>query len=137
MSKEQENKCCEKCYREGEVVIVCGCPCHSPQPHEQLKEWEKQFDLLFADEDSRDFINDTVRTKVKHFIVALVQENISQALEKKEREVDEKWRSWHEQDRQFIENVLDGVDIADEQMGNTGGGTKAIRLALKFRGLLS
>lgn len=38
-----------------------------------------------------------------------------------------------EEERQFILNVLDGIDEADRQMGNTGGGTEAIRLALKSR----
>lgn len=33
--------------------------------------------------------------------------------------------------RQFILNVLDGIDIADKELG--GGGTKAIRLAIKSR----
>lgn len=36
-------------------------------------------------------------------------------------------------ERQFILNILDGIDIADEEMGNNGGETKAIRLALKSR----
>jgi hypothetical protein len=35
--------------------------------------------------------------------------------------------------KQFILNVLKGIDIADKQMGNKGGGTKAIRLAIKSR----
>ena len=35
--------------------------------------------------------------------------------------------------KQFILNVLKGVDIADKEMGNKGGGTKAIRLAIKSR----
>jgi hypothetical protein len=30
-------------------------------------------------------------------------------------------------------NTLTGIDIADEEMGNKGGGTKAIRLALSSR----
>ena len=38
-----------------------------------------------------------------------------------------------EEERQFILNVLDGIDIADEKMGNNGGGTKAIRFALQSR----
>lgn len=37
------------------------------------------------------------------------------------------------EERQFILNVLDGIDIADEQMGNKTGGTKAIRQALQSR----
>lgn len=38
-----------------------------------------------------------------------------------------------QQERQFILNVLDGVDIADLETGNDKGGTKAIRLALQMR----
>lgn len=36
-------------------------------------------------------------------------------------------------ERQFILNILDGINKADEEMGNKGGGTKAIRLALQSR----
>lgn len=36
------------------------------------------------------------------------------------------------EERQFILNVLDGIDIADKQMGIVGG-TQAIRFALKNR----
>jgi hypothetical protein len=38
-----------------------------------------------------------------------------------------------DQERQFMMNVLDGIDIADAQMQNEGGGTKAIRFALSTR----
>jgi len=38
-----------------------------------------------------------------------------------------------EEERQFILNILDGIDEADRQMGNKNGGTKAIRLALSAR----
>ena len=37
------------------------------------------------------------------------------------------------EEHQFFLNILDGIDIADEEMGNTGGGTEAIRFALKSR----
>lgn len=36
------------------------------------------------------------------------------------------------EERQFILNVLDGIDIADKQMGVVGG-TKAIRISLQNR----
>jgi hypothetical protein len=39
------------------------------------------------------------------------------------------------EERQFILNVLDGIDAADEETGNTGGGTKAIRFVLSCRPL--
>jgi len=35
--------------------------------------------------------------------------------------------------KQFILNVLKGIDVADKKMNNKGGGTKAIRLAIKSR----
>ena len=41
--------------------------------------------------------------------------------------------SGRREERQFILNILDGIDIADEEMGNKGGGTKAIRHALESR----
>jgi hypothetical protein len=39
----------------------------------------------------------------------------------------------HKDERQFILNILNGVDMAD--IGNNGGGTKAVRLALMARTL--
>lgn len=51
--------------------------------------------------------------------------DIIEALEKAREE-------GREEERQFILNVLDGIDIADKQMGIVGG-TKAIRLALQSR----
>lgn len=41
------------------------------------------------------------------------------------------------EERQFILNTLNGIDVADEQMQNKGGGTKAIRLALASRPVLT
>lgn len=38
-----------------------------------------------------------------------------------------------EEERRFILNVLDGIDVADYQMQNKGGGTNAIRFALASR----
>lgn len=37
------------------------------------------------------------------------------------------------EERAFVLNILNGIDIADSQMGNAGGGTKAIRHALSTR----
>lgn len=42
------------------------------------------------------------------------------------------YRKGAEDERQFILNILDGIDIADKETGNVGGGTKAIRLALQI-----
>lgn len=37
-----------------------------------------------------------------------------------------------DEERQFVLNILDGIDIADKEMGVTGG-TQAIRKALQSR----
>ena len=42
-----------------------------------------------------------------------------------------------EKEELFVLNTLDGVDVADYQMQNKGGGTQAIRFALKSRQSLS
>lgn len=41
-------------------------------------------------------------------------------------------RMW-EEERQFILNVLEGIDLADESLENKGCGTEAIRFALQSR----
>ena len=51
------------------------------------------------------------------------------------QEIDHLLREKELAERQFILNVLDGIDMADKQMGNKGGGTKAIRLVLSSRAL--
>lgn len=43
------------------------------------------------------------------------------------------YKRGQQEERQFILNILDGIDIADKEMGNKGGGTKAIRHALQSR----
>lgn len=48
-------------------------------------------------------------------------------------EVDKMIKEAKEEEHQFFLNILNGIDITDKQMGNTGGGTEAIRLALKSR----
>lgn len=50
-----------------------------------------------------------------------------------EKEVSLAQSSGRREERQFILNILDGIDKADEEMGNRGGGTKAIRHALESR----
>jgi len=77
-----------------------------------MNNWEKEFDERWHYSDV-EYWDD-----IKSFIKEL--------LSKQREEV-------FETERQFILNVLDGIDIADEEMGNKGGGTKAIRLALQSR----
>lgn len=45
---------------------------------------------------------------------------------------EEAYQRGREEERQFILNILDGVDIADKEMGATNT-TKAIRFALQSR----
>lgn len=37
------------------------------------------------------------------------------------------------EERAFLMNILDGIDIADKSVNNRGGGTEAVRLLLKTR----
>ena len=43
------------------------------------------------------------------------------------------FQAGQEEYKQFILNILKGVDIADKASGNKGGGTKAIRFTIKSR----
>jgi len=56
-------------------------------------------------------------SKIKDFIESLLAEQKKELMK---------------EERQFIINVLDGIDIADKQMGVIGG-TQAIRQALRSR----
>lgn len=37
------------------------------------------------------------------------------------------------EEHQFFLNMLDGIDIADKEAGNAGGGTQALRFLIKSR----
>lgn len=58
------------------------------------------------------------------FWLSILDQEVSYAVERSMQE-----------ERQFILNILDGIDIADKEMGIIGG-TKAIRFALASRYLL-
>lgn len=76
------------------------------QDHPLPKEgWEKEFEVISGDGHIRTFIR---REKAKSF------------------------QEGQQDEGQFILNILDGIDIADEQTGHNGG-TKAIRFALANR----
>jgi len=60
-------------------------------------------------------------------------DRVLELLHSHTQEVVEKAQEAIDQERQFMMNVLDGIDIADVQMQNEGGGTKAIRFALSSR----
>lgn len=59
-------------------------------------------------------------------------ENQEAILRVVENLITEQKKELVEEERQFIINVLDGIDIADKEMGVIGG-TQAIRQALQSR----
>lgn len=71
---------------------------------------------------------------IKEFIENLLAEQKKELSNRKiyQRGYDEGKKKQMEDDRRFILNVLDGIDIADKQAGVIGG-TQTIRQALKSR----
>lgn len=89
----------------------------------QTPEWEKLFDENVGYDEAEngcEWGKSELKGNIKIWL--------SQAKEEGRRE-------GASEERQFILNILDGIDMADEQMGNKGGGTKAIRHALNSRSL--
>lgn len=62
----------------------------------------------------------------------LLKANISGAIAFVENLLAEQKKELLENERKFILNILDGIDIADKEMGVIGG-TQAIRQALQSR----
>lgn len=123
------------------------CLCSEPVPESpkdsNVPGWEKEFDAKVKElKDQRpiehrdsepvefgfsaDFGEEIYRVvdfgNIKKFISRIIASETAKERANGARE-----------ERQFILNVLDGIDQADKEMGNTGGGTKAIRFALKSR----
>ncbi len=95
------------------------CECHATTQHKE-RDWE-DFVAFVQPFKNRAYTQDTADETVRRTTLLLT----------KARE-DERERVATEE-RQFILNILDGIDIADKAMGNIGGGTKAIRFALQSR----
>lgn len=90
--------------------------------------WEKEFDDTIGEMILRDpqcgdmpYRDLAGYKKIKSFIASIAAQSR---------------REEREEIAAFLKNVLDGIDIADKQIGNMGGGTKAIRLALISRGII-
>lgn len=87
-------------------------------PLEVKEGWEERFDKEFPlPKENNEKVAILLRD-LKSFI--------SQTIQETEARVEQ-------EERQFILNILDGINEADRQMGNKGGGTLAIRLALQSR----
>lgn len=117
-NQEPTRECCELCKKE--VVHSdwfnderpCSHNCHSIKP----PECEHELSNVVMNHPSGVKVGDKMCLKCNEVFV-------SPEL------------SWGDEliEKSFLLNVLDGIDIADEQMGNKGGGTKAIRFALQSR----
>lgn len=82
--------------------------------------WKEEFDKklpLFTFVNNSEYGSELKIEEVKDFISTLLAEERHKVLS---------------EERQFILNILDGIDIADKEMGLTGG-TQAIRQALESR----
>jgi len=80
-------------------------------------EWEKEFYKRF----NADYA-ESGRDETMEDAIDFIKNLLSKARQEGQQE-----------ERQFILNILDGIDEADRQMQNEGGGTKAIRMALNVR----
>lgn len=88
-------------------------------PQEEM-DWEKEFRKLpiyIQQYDPHSFAR--AKTILKSFI---------------SQQIEEAYQRGQEEERQFILNILDGIDTADEQMGLPHN-TEAIRFALRGRSL--
>ncbi len=79
-------------------------------------DWREDFDRAWPLSSGRDAL-DRLREAMKLFIEQTRQDAVVEALE---------------EERAFLLNVLDGIDMADKELG-AGSNTAAIRLALQSR----
>lgn len=87
---------------------------------QEQEDWKQEFHEKFTFLKGDFFLDITGDQKraVYEFIEKLIAKSQQQA---------------REEEIAFILNILDGIDIADEQTQNVGGGTKAIRMAIMAR----
>lgn len=114
----------------------CDCKSEAPQTPE-LKGNKFTWSPEKAEElqkicDSLNKTPDSMEERVKIWLTNHAPE-WPEVVEFIEKEVSLAQSSGRREERQFILNILDGIDKADEEMGNRGGGTKAIRHALESR----
>ena len=145
------NICCVKCrrpdYNGNFALPMCEdmlCECHCPINKEKPKGW--------PDETWETEMGEKPKATMKDVILARTEDQSD--WEKEGQRAD--WYSpdaivftipqlkfllssatqqVREEEHQFFLNILDGIDQADKDMGNEGGGTEAIRLALKSRSI--
>lgn len=92
---------------------------------ELREEFRKKFVVDFGDDIKPNLIIHEDIMEVADWWLSKFHSHTQEVVAKAQEAID--------QERQFMMNVLDGIDIADAQMQNEGGGTKAIRFALASR----
>lgn len=138
----EEDICEKNCpdYNGMEILHKeqCDCSCHAPHTEPQEKgisacsDVEKEYFPVPVHNGVQD---DWESIKQKYsqsgwfdnvYDIKELDSDIKALLQAREEKV-------LREEYQFFINVLNGIDIADEVMGNTGGGTKAIRHSLQSR----
>jgi len=119
---------------------------HIANAYKEPMEWESERKKLIlefaehADGIGADYVRDEELDNLKQFIATQIKQAEERGYSKGFDEGGQTkggtgrimYQRGQEEERQFILNILDGQDKADEELGVLGG-TKAIRLALKSR----
>lgn len=71
--------------------------------------------------------------KTAHTVMPITKEEAEKYAYWWSSSIDQAYELGQEEYKQFILNILDGIDIADKELGNAGGGTKAIRFAIQSK----
>lgn len=126
MTSKQPSPSSERCehgiYKINCSAVHSDTPLPSPSSESWVEEFEKQFVVHGGVMPKHRDIGQTLYRD----LIAFIKNTITAEVERGRIEAQEEYK-------QFVLNVLDGIDQADEQLGNKGGGTKAIRFALKNR----
>ena len=127
--KDTKHGHCLKCGLLTQPVIECKCPFRSDDWREKLKkEWIKDFGNPPL------MLEELTKGMSRCALCGIKAEQVADWwLAKLENEKELSREEGRKEERQFILNVLDGIDQADREMGNKFGGTKAIRFALQSR----
>lgn len=132
--------CCEKCAKEKSgprpATVYCTnseCPCHRTTP--PTTSWERYVRVLANSTNKRDV--DLLVAKLKVEFASDREEAYNDGLCQgegltNENEYELGREAGKREEHQFFLNILDGIDIADKELG-VEGGTLAIRHALKSR----
>lgn len=122
---DKETKCDGECHFQQPYGFVphAGCPLHDKMTEEERKSYFAPPETSSWEDLFQKFVNKQDLTPREIHLFGELVSNVATS----------EYKRGQQQERQFILNILDGIDIADKEMGNKGGGTKAIRHALQSR----